>query len=45
MARISKRALAVPLAAEDARAGHLLPEDGDLEAIVLWGEDDCVVDV
>jgi hypothetical protein len=45
MARISKRALVVPLAAEDAGAGRLLPEDGDLEAVVPRGEDERVIDV
>ena len=45
MMRISKRALAVPLAAEDAGAGCLLPEDVNREAVVLTGEDDRVVDM
>jgi hypothetical protein len=36
-ARISIRPLAVPLAAEDAGAGCLLPEDVNLEAVVLRG--------
>ena len=44
-ARISKRALVVPLAAEDAGAGCLLPEEVDLEAVVLRGEDERVIDV
>jgi hypothetical protein len=43
-ARISKRALAMPPAPEDVVAGSLLPEDADLEAVVLRGENECVVD-
>jgi hypothetical protein len=34
----------MPLAAEDAGARSLLPEDADLEAVVLRGENECVVD-
>jgi hypothetical protein len=41
-ARIGIRALAVPLAAEDAGLGCLL-KDVDLEAVVLRGEDYHVI--
>lgn len=34
----------MPLATENAGAGCLLPEDVDLEAVSLRGEDDRVVD-
>jgi hypothetical protein len=43
-ARISIWALAMLSAAEDVGAQSLIPEDVDLDAIVLRGEDDCVVD-
>jgi hypothetical protein len=41
---ISIRVRAIPPAAEDVGAQSLIPEDVDLDAIVLRGEDDCVVD-